>query len=178
MRLARGDPALTFGVEGRALLVTEGVDALSLAVEKGLVIGQGQFAVLNTQVIAAQGEVTADTQQLVRRDRVETDLVEETQQPGLAVKGGDFAVAVPHLQGTADELVAAGAFHAVHAHISAADAHRVLGGPGARRVVFGGHQAMARVQRGGHRRTEVNVAQAHHQITGFKDRSVHLIEIG
>jgi hypothetical protein len=45
-------------------------------------------------------------------------------------------------------------------------------------AVLGGDQAVTRVERRSHRRTEVNVAQAHHQIAGFKNRSVHLIEIG
>ncbi|MNV15695.1 hypothetical protein D3C71_1064270 [compost metagenome] len=36
---------------------------------------------------------------------------------------------------------------------------------------------MARVEWGGHRRTEVNVAQAHHQITGVEYCALDLIEI-
>src|SRR3990167_6272771 len=177
MRLARFDPALAFGVERAALLGAEGGDAFGFRGEEGLVVGQVQLAVFDAQVIAAQREVATDLQQLVRRHRVEADLVEEAQQPGLAVEGRHLAVAVPHLQGAADELITAGAFHAVHTHIGAADADGVLRGPGARRVVFGGDQAMTRVQRRGHRRAQVDVAQAHDQITGLEHRAVHLVQI-
>ena len=47
----------------------------------------------------------------------------------------------------ADELIAAGAFHAVDAQVRAADADGVFGRPGARGVVLGGDQAMARIER-------------------------------
>ena len=96
-------------------------------------------------------------------DFIKADLVKEAQQPGLAELAG-LTVAVPHLQGTTYELITAGAFHTVDAEVGAADADRVLGGPGARRVVLGGYQTVARIGRRGYRRAEVNIAQAHNQI--------------
>ena len=176
--LAGLDPALAFGIKGAALLSAEGVDALGFLGQEILVIGQPQFAVFDAQLVAAEREVATDLQQLLGPHRIEADLVEEAQQPGLAVECSDFTVAVPHLQCAANELVTAGAFHAVDAHIGAADAYRVLGGPGARRVVLGGDQAMARIERGGHRRAEVDVAQAHHQVAGVEHRAVDLVQIG
>ena len=80
-----------------------------------------------------------------------------------------MAIAVPHLNRTADELVAPGALHAVDAQIGAADAHGVFRSPGARWVVFGCHQPVPRVQRGGHGRAEVNVPKAQHEIAGRED---------
>ncbi len=41
-------------------------------------------------------------------------------------KSAIVAIAIPHLQRAADKLIAARPFHAVHAQIRAADAHRVL----------------------------------------------------
>ena len=73
-------------------------------------------------------------------------------------------VEVPDRHGAADELVAARALHAVDAQVGAADADRVLRRPGAGRVVLRGDQAVPRVERGGHRRAEVDVAEAEHQV--------------
>ena len=78
------------------------------------------------------------------------------------------AVGVPHLDRAADELVAARAFHAIDAQIGAADADGVLRRPGAGGVVLGRDQPMARIDRRGDRRAEVNVAQAEHQIAGVE----------
>ncbi len=108
---------------------------------------------------------------------MKADLIEETQQPG--VTGREVArlvKAVPHLAGAPDKLITAGTLHAVHAQVRAADAHGVLRRPGARRVVFGGDQAMARVQRCGHRRAQVNVPQAQHQVGGSEDDLAHRLD--
>ena len=75
-----------------------------------------------------------------------------------------------------DELVAAGALHAVDAEVGAADAHGVLRGPGARRVVLGGDQAVAGVERRGHRRAQVDVAQAHDQVAGVEHDASDLVD--
>lgn len=48
---------------------------------------------------------------------------------------------------------------------------------GTRRVVFGGHQTVTRVERCRHRRAKVNISQPHHQITGIKDGFVDLVDI-
>ena len=71
--------------------------------------------------------------------------------------------------GAADELVAARPFHAVDAQVGAADADDVLRRPGARRVVLGGDEPVARIDRRRHRRAEIDVAEAHHQVVGVED---------
>ena len=62
MRLAAVDPALALGIEGGALLLAEGGDALRLGIEKLLVVGQGQLAVFDPQRVATEREVAADAQ--------------------------------------------------------------------------------------------------------------------
>ena len=124
----------------------------------------------------AEREACAQSQQLLGTHRIKADLVEEAQQPGLAVaEVRALPEAVPHLDGAADELVAARAFHAIHAQIGAADAHGILGRPGAGRVVLGGDQSMTRVQRRGHGRAQVHIAQAHHQVAGAVDDVLDLL---
>src|SRR5205823_3746427 len=85
--------------------------------------------------------------------RVEAQQVELAQQPGRV--GGQ----PPDRDGTADELVPAGALHAVHAQVRAADADGVGRSPGTGRVVLGGDQAVRRIQRYGDGRAQVHVAQ-------------------
>ena len=136
-------------------------------------LGEAELAFLDAQRIAALREVAANLLQLLVADLIKADLVKEAQKPRLAELAG-LAIAVPHLQGTADKLIAAGAFHAVDAEVGAADADRVFGGPGARRVVFGGHQTVARVGRRGYRCAEVNVTEAHDQIGRLEQ---HLLDV-
>ena len=89
------------------------------------------------------------------------DLVEEAQQPRLSVPEVlCLTIGIPHLNGAAEQLVSAWALHAVNAEIGAANANDIGRRPGARGIVFRGDQAMARVHRRRHRRTEINVAQA------------------
>ena len=85
-------------------------------------------------------------------------------------------VEVPHRHGAADELVAARALHAVDAQVGAADADGVLGRPGAGRVVLRGHQPVAGVERRGHRRAEVDVAEAEHEVAGVEHDAVHVVD--
>nr|GFD24857.1 hypothetical protein [Tanacetum cinerariifolium] len=172
-----GDPAFALGIERALLLVSERCDALRFFCEKRLVVGEIQRGVFDLQRVASERKVTADFQQLVGADRVETNLVKEAQQPRLAVERFDGAVAVPHLQGAPHELITTGPFHTVDAHVGAADADRIFGGPGPRRVVLGGHQTMTWVQRGGDRRAEVDIAQPHHQIAGVEHRALHFVQI-
>jgi hypothetical protein len=46
--------------------------------------------------------------------------------------------------------------------------------PRARRIVFGGDQPVARVERGGHRRAQVHVPEPEHQVAGAKHDVVHV----
>ena len=105
------------------------------------------------------------------RDRMEAQLVEEAQQPRPAgFEARRRMPAVPHLHGAPDELVAAGTLHPVDAQVRAADADRVLRRPGARRVVLRGHQPVARIDRCGHRRAEVHVAETEHEVASRRTR--------
>jgi hypothetical protein len=78
--------------------------------------------------------------------------------------------------GAADELIAAGTFHAVDAHVGAADADRVFGCPGAGGVVLGGDEAMAWIDGRGDGRAEVDVAEAEDEVAGFEDDAVHVVD--
>ena len=86
------------------------------------------------------------------------------------------SIGIPHLHGSADELIAAGAFHAVDAQVGAADADGVFRRPGARRIVLGGDQPMARIERRRDRCAEVDVAQAEHEIAGVEDDALHVVD--
>ena len=85
-------------------------------------------------------------------------------------------MAIPHLYRAPDELIAAGAFHAVDAQVGATDADRVFRRPGARWIVLGRDQAMARIHRRGHRRAEVNIAQTQHQIRSIEHHALHVFD--
>src|SRR6201999_2082244 len=103
--------------------------------------------------------------------------IEESQQPGAAAaKLARDLESVPHLAGAAHELIASRTFHAVYAKIRAADPHRILRGPGARRIVFGGDQPMTRIERRRDRSPEIHIAQAEHQIARGKDDALHVID--
>ena len=176
-------PALALGFERGLLRRLEGADRRRLIAQEALVVGEAEPPVLDAQRRSPCHEVGAQREQFVRAHRIEPDLVEEAQQPrlaGLEIAGAVVTVlpAVPHLHGAADELVTPRAFHAVDAQVGAADADRVFRRPGARRVVLGGHEPMARVDRCGHRRAEVDVAQPQHQIPGVEHRVVHGLDIG
>src|SRR5437764_493285 len=79
----------------------------------------------------------------------------------------------PHRNGATDQLVAAGPLHPVHAQVDAADADGVLRGPGARGVVLGRYQPVPWVDRHGHGRAEVDVAEPDDQVGGRGDDVEH-----
>ena len=144
--------------------------------QKRFVLSDVENRRFDLQVEFAGDELPAHPHQLIRPDRIETDLVEETQQPRLArFKFRSDAKPVPHLYGAPDELVAAGPFHAVDAHVGAADPDRVFRRPGAGRIVFGRHEAAARIERGRDRRAEVDIAESHHQIAGVEYSLIHFV---
>ena len=130
-----------------------------------------------SSVALALEKAVAKVEQLLARDRIEADLVEEAQQPRLAgLERVGHAVGVPHLAGAPEELIAAGALHAVDAQIGAADADDVLRRPGAGRIVFRRDQAVARIDRRRHRRAEIDVAEAEHEIARVEDDALHLLD--
>ncbi len=138
-------------------------------------VAQAERGVLHLDVQLAARLGGTHRQQLLGVDRVPAQLIERTQQP----RAGEVraaALGVPHLHGAADELVATGALHAVDAQVRAADAHRVLRRPGARRVVLRGHQPVTRVERRRHRRAEVHVAEAEHEVAGVEHDAVHVVD--
>ncbi len=116
-------------------------------------------------------------EQLGRRHRVEPQLVERPQQPRL-LEVRAAPMLVPHLHRAPDELVPAGALHAIDAQVGAADAHGVLRRPGAGRVVLRRHQAMARVERRRHRGAEVDVAQPDDQVRRVEHGPVDVGDVG
>jgi hypothetical protein len=82
-------------------------------------------------------------------------------------EGSRGPIGVPDLNGAAYELIAAGTFHAIDAHIGAADADCVFRRPGAGGIVFGGDKAMARIGGRGDWRSEIDIAETEDEITGF-----------
>ena len=118
--------------------------------------GQAKFALFDAQRVIAPGEAFAQRHQFIMADRVKADLVEKAQQPGLG-KGLGFAIPIPHLHRTSDELIAARAFHPINTQISTADAHGVFRRPGTRRIVFRGDQSVAGINRRGDGRAEIHI---------------------
>ena len=135
----------------------ECVNARSFIREEPLVVRQIQRGMFDTQRITAQRKVTANGQQFIGRDRVETNLVKKAQQPRLTTKIINRVIAIPHLQRTPDELIAARPFHAINAEIRPANSHRVFRSPGSGRVVLGGDQTMTRVERRRDRRPKIDI---------------------
>ena len=108
----------------------------------------------------------AQLKQLVCADFVKTNLIKEAQQPLLAFgEVSGLLKAIPHLHRAADELVTTRPLHAIDAQIGAADTDGIFRRPGAGGVVFGRHQPMTWIERRRDRRTQIHVAQTHHQIT-------------
>ena len=168
-------PAFALGVEGGLLAALEGGGFRRDGAQKGVVLANVELIFFDVERVAAVREGVADLQQLVGGDGVEADLVEEAEQPGRIEPD---AIGIPHLEGAADELVAAGALHAVDAEVGAADADRILRRPGARGVVLGGDEAVPRVGRRGDRRAEVDVAEAEHEIAGVEHDAACTSSIG
>src|SRR5262249_7742215 len=87
-------------------------------------------------------------------------------------------MAAPHRNRAAEELIAAGPLHAVDAKVCAADTDRVLRRPRARRVVFGGDQAVAWIERSRDGWAEVNVDEPENQIARSENGVLHSIDVG
>src|SRR5882762_4639983 len=104
-----------------------------------VVVAEAKSFVIDLELGAAGEKIFAEAEQFIGADGVKADLVEEAEEPGFVVgEIGGLAEGVPHLAGAADELVAAGAFHAVDAEVCTADADGVFGGPSTGGIVFGG----------------------------------------
>ena len=124
-------------------------------------------------------EVPPPFLELFGRDFEKADLVEEAQQPRLAVlEDVGLAIGVPHLDGAPEQLVTARAFHPVDAHIGAADPDDIGRGPGARGVVFGRNESMPRIDGCGDGGAQIDIAQSHHQVAGIEYDILHRIGIG
>src|SRR5690554_1277422 len=162
-------------LKGPVALLLELLNFSGMIRHELLVFGQREAALLDLQRVTPLREVPPNLLQLLMTDFIEADLVKEAQQPGLLKLGGT-AVAVPHLQRTADKLIAARTFHAIDAEIGPTDTHRVFRRPGTRRVVFGGHKAVARINRGRNRRTQIDIAQPHHKIGGIEQNALYLVD--
>ena len=158
-RLAFGFPTFALGFERSLLSRFKCADSGCVLFEERVILFQTEGGIFDAQLEAARNKVSAQLEQFALAHRIETDLIEETQQPGLPINEiGCLAIPVPHLHGTSNELIAAWALHAVDAEVSPAYAHRVLRRPCPGRVVLGGYEAMARVHRRRHGRAKVDVA--------------------
>src|SRR5690606_9705376 len=96
--LAVGPPAFAFGLERSLLTRLELANGFGVLVQELPVIAQAQRRVLDPQLELAERKVVSDPQQLFGTDRIEPDLIEEPQQPLLAV--GEIVglpVSIPHL---------------------------------------------------------------------------------
>jgi len=170
-------PARSLGVESRLLPRLESSDALGVGVEEGEIVLEPEPPRDDFDPALALRKSVAERSELLGRDRIELDPVEETQQPPLVVRELiGHTIGVPHLAGTAEQLVAARTLHAVDAEIGAADADHVVRRPGARGIVFRGDQPVARVDRHGDRRAEIDVAQAKHQIGRLEHDALYLLD--
>ncbi|CGV06899.1 Uncharacterised protein [Salmonella enterica subsp. enterica serovar Typhi] len=120
-----------------------------------------KYRIFNADGCAAFAEIVTQLGEFRFAHRVEAHLVEEVQQPRLV--GGElriFQEFVPDRQRAAHQLIAAGRIHAVDAHVHPADPNGAFGGKGARRVIFGTQQAMARIDRHRAGCAEIDIAQA------------------
>ena len=152
----------------------EGVDVVGLGVEERQVVGRGGTWSARSSSVELAGLGLRRAGRAARRrstgwKRIWSNGRSSHGHVGLVARRGH--VEVPDRHGAPDELVAARALHAVHAEVGAADADGVLGRPGAGRVVLRGHEAVAGVERRGHRRAEVDVAEAEHEVAARRTRS-------
>src|SRR5947209_7751053 len=150
-------PPSPLRLEGRLLARLVSSNIRAIVCEEAPVILQAECLLADVELHAAMQKIIAEFQQLFAAHRIEADLIEETQQPRhIALKFPRHVIGVPHLAGTPDELISSGAFHAVDAQIGTADAHRVLRGPGSRRVVLGGDQAVPWIDGGRDGRAQID----------------------
>src|SRR5579872_3308131 len=119
-------------------------------------------ALLDAQLASTEWKLPSPLRKLGRLDWEKPNLIEEAQQPGLAVAKGRLRLReiVPDLDGAAEELIAAGALESVDAEVRAPDSHDVRRRPGPRGVVFGRDEAMARIERHGNGRAEIDIAES------------------
>src|SRR5690606_11875863 len=137
-----GLPQGDLGLEGGLLRRLERVDVGRVLGQEAAVRGEIEIVLFDAQRGPSFAEVFPQDRQLGLGHRIEADLVEEAQQPWLAVpEHRVLQELVPDRQRAPDQLVAAGRIHAVDAHVYAADAHRAFGSIGARRVVLRCQQA-------------------------------------
>ena len=170
-------PALTFGLEGRLLPLLERRNVVAVTCKTLGIVGVGKFALFDLQRIGAVRKRRARLQSVPRAlTGKEADLVEEPQQPWLPRREHRRgAPGVPHLDGAAEQLIAARPFHAVDAHIGAADADGIFRRPGAGRIVLRRDQPMARIDGRRDRRAEIDVAQAEHEIAGIEHDPLDIV---
>src|SRR5580698_4118780 len=166
---------MAFGLEGSLLVRLERGDRATVLREERVVVAQAESLMLDFELHLALDEVVAEARQLRVADWIKANLVEEPQQPRFVL--GEICrlpVAVPHLTGAADELIAARPFHAINAEVGAPDADGVLRGPCARGIVFSGDEPVARIDGSGHGRAEIYVAEAEHEVARVEGNLLHL----
>src|ERR1700741_1743803 len=118
VELALGLPVGALRFEGGLAGGLEGADALGVLREELAVFREAEGLVLDGDLAPAEREVAPPLRQLLGGDREELHLVEEAQQPGLALgEGVGLPPGVPDLDRPAEQLVPAGPLHAVDAHV-------------------------------------------------------------
>src|SRR5262245_38194278 len=122
LRMSSGGPAITFRNEGGFLASFElggfGRDAL----QKLPIRPQVQIRVFDMERIFSMRKCIAHFEKFLSGDWEESNLIEKPQQPWRSgPEFGRASMRVPHLYGTADELIAAGSFHAIHTQVGSAD---------------------------------------------------------
>ncbi|CAH0314496.1 hypothetical protein SRABI106_04149 [Rahnella aquatilis] len=143
--------------------------------EKLRIVRKIKFRLFDADLRPSFAEGFALNVQLGFGDFIEPHLIEEMQQPRLAVfELLVFQELVPDRQRAPDQLIAARRIHAINAHVHAADTDRAFGGKRARRVVFGAQQAMARIDRHRARCAEIHIPQPEDQIAGVENDVFHV----
>ena len=171
-RAVLGRPAASLFVEGLLLGPAEGGNAIGLSLEERIIVRGAKGGLRDAQGQATQGKGPAHLEEFLVADLIEAKLVERPEEPGL-FEMMPVAIAVPHLDRAADELVAPGSLHAVDTQVCAAYAHGILRSPGAGGIVFGRDQSVPRVQRRSHRGAEVDIPEAQYKVVGGQDDVLH-----
>ena len=143
-------------------------------------LGERERSVADAHTVtSSRSDVGAHVQQFLGAHRIPFDAVEKAQQPWVfGLESGRLlrVPMVPDLRSTADELVAAWTFHAVDAQVGATDPDSVLRRPRPCRVVLGGHETVPWVERNGHGRPEVDVAETEDEVIGVEHDAVDVVD--
>src|ERR1700730_14112938 len=121
--------------------------------------------VLNSDRKPALEKIFTMFQQLLGGNRIESNLIEELQEPWFArFEFSSCSEPIPNLNCTADKLITTWTCHPINTHVRTADAYRVFRGPCSGRIILGRYQAMSWIDGRCNRSAEVDVAKAQYMI--------------